>query len=223
MAPEEQSKVSQSSAAASARVTPHELAQAVARIEARQAEEARRQQETIPIGQAVQELGLGLAPEEILAEIEAQRGQEAHRLADQLADVPPPRAATPPLVPASRAATPPVTPTLSASPAAPVPTPSIAPAAPTLASAQPAASAEVASCPACGRKLLTRASALCNWCGERIENPDYQAQAEAQRHALDQAERTQVDSIAQEEAKFGVFGRLKRRAKLGQGPKPGLG
>lgn len=205
MASEEQSKVSQSSAAASARVTPHELAQAVARIEARQAEEARRQQETIPIGQAVQELGLGLAPEEILAEIEAQRGQEAHQLATQLADPPPPRAATPPLVPAS-----------SISPTAPVP-------APAPASAQPAASAEVASCPACGRKLLTRASALCNWCGERIENPDYQAQAEAQRHALDQAERTQVDSIAQEEAKFGVFGRLKRRAKLGQGPKPGLG
>lgn len=193
--------------AAQARVTPEELAQAVARIEARQAAQARRLEATIPIGQAVEELGLGLAPEEILAEIEAQRGQESRRMADRLADTPSPRAAAAPIVPRP----------IAANPA----TPNTAP--PNAAPSQPAANTDVANCPACGRKLLTRTSALCNWCGARIDNPDYQAQAEAQRHALDQAERTQVDTIAQEEAKFGVFGRLKRRAKMGQGPKPGLG
>lgn len=196
--------------AAQARVTPEELAQAVARIEARQAEQqaqAAREAETIPIGQAVEELGLGMAPEEILAEIEAQRTQDTRRMAEGLAGVPLPRT---PLA-ASTAAS------------APLPAPlGVVPQPPTAVPA-PQLVAEVASCPACGRKLLTRTSALCNWCGARIDNPNYQAQAEAQRQALDQAERTQVDTIAQEEAKFGVFGRLKRRAKLGQGPKPGLG
>lgn len=193
MAPEEHDH-SQNSAAAHARVTPEELAQAVARIEARQAEQARREAATIPIGQAVEELGLGIAPEDILAQVQEQREQEAQRMAARLADA---------LPPASAAA------------------PAVAPHA--MPADQSVGKAEVANCPACGRKLLTRTSALCNWCGARIDNPDYQAQAEAQRHALDQAERTQVDTIAQEEAKFGVFGRLKRRAKLGQGPKPGLG
>lgn len=194
MALEEQNNNPQNSPAASARVTPEELARAVARIEAREAEQARRLESTIPIGQAVEELGLGLAPEEILAEIEAQRGQDTQRMTDQLPDaLLPPAAAMASL----------------GSKAAPAP--------------QPAPVSEVANCPACGRKLLTRTSALCNWCGARIDNPDYQAQAEAQRHALDQTERTQVESIAQEEARYGVFGRLKRRAKLGQGPKPGLG
>ncbi len=168
MAPEKQNDP-QPLPAASARVTPEELARAVARIEARQAEQARQQEATIPIGQAVEELGINVAPEEILAEVQAQRGQ-------------------PPM---------------------PVP--------------PPGATIEVANCPACGRKLLTRTSALCNWCGARIDNPDYQAQAEAQRQALDQTERTQVEIMAQEEARYGVFGRLKRRAKLSQGPKPGLG
>ncbi len=193
MAPEEQNHL-HNSPAASARVTPEELAQAVARIEARQAAQAKRLETTIPIGQAVEELGLGMAPEEILAEVQAQRGQDRGRMTGQLPDASLPRAAA--------AASP-------GSEATPAP--------------QLGAASEVANCPACGRKLLTRTSALCNWCGARIENPDYQAQAEAQRHALDQTERTQVESIAQEEARYGVFGRLKRRAKQGQGPKPGLG
>lgn len=194
MATEEQKHDPQHSAAASARVTPEELAQALACIEARQAEQAKQQKATIPIGQAVKELGLNAAPEEILAEIQAQRDQNALRMTDRLPDVLPPMATTP--VPAAPAAVP---------------------------GTQPNAMPEVANCPACGRKLLTRTSALCNWCGARIDNPEYQAQAEAQRHALDQVERTQVDAIAQEEARYGVFGRLKRRAKQGPGPKPGLG
>ncbi len=192
MASEDQPQAQNANAAAQARVTPEELAQALARIEARQAEQAKQQQATIPIGQAVEELGLGIAPEEILAEIQARRGQDKGRMTDQLPNAP---------SPAKAAAVDPV--------AVPIP--------------QPAASSEVANCPACGRKLLTRTSALCNWCGARIDNPDYQAQAEAQRQALDQMERMQVETIAQEEARYGVFGRLKRRAKLGQGPKPGLG
>lgn len=196
--------------AAQARVTPEELAQAVARIEARQAEQqaqAAREAEMIPIGQAVEELGLGMAPEEILAEIEAQRTQNTRRMAEGLAEVPLPR--TPLAVSTAASASLPAPLGVVSQPPTAVPAPQLV--------------AEVANCPACGRKLLTRTSALCNWCGARIDNPDYQAQAEAQRQALDQAERTQVDTIAQEEAKFGVFGRLKRRAKLGQGPKPGLG
>lgn len=192
MATEGQPQPQQINTAASARVTPEELAQAVARIEARQAGQIRQQEATIPIGQAVEELGLDVAPEDILAEVQAQRGQAVGRLAYGLPDTLPPAPAPQP----------------SGTATAPAPQPS---------------ATEVANCPACGRKLLTRTSALCNWCGARIDNPNYQAQAEAQRHALDQTERTQVESIAQEEARYGVFGRLKRRAKQGQGPKPGLG
>jgi len=44
-------------------------------------------------------------------------------------------------------------------------------------------------CPACGRKLLTVASVLCNWCGAVIENEDYQKRAAEARAAQDAAER----------------------------------
>lgn len=195
MATEDPSQPHNTHAAANTRVTPEELAQALARIEARQAEQAKHQETTISIGQAMEELGVSVDPELILAEVQAQRGQSARRMTESLANTPRPLAAQ----------------AVSNAPAAvPVPQPR-------------AAADEVANCPACGRKLLTRASALCSWCGARIDNPDYQVQAEAQRHALDQAERTQVETIAQEEARYGVFGRLKRRAKQGLGPKPGPG
>lgn len=39
-------------------------------------------------------------------------------------------------------------------------------------------------CPQCGRKLLSKASARCNWCGKEIEDPAYQAQAETAREAF---------------------------------------
>ena len=68
-------------------------------------------------------------------------------------------------------------------------------------------------CPNCGRKLLTQTSALCNWCGEKINDPDYQQQAAANRMERDQAERVAVEAVMQEEAEFGVLGRLRRRAK----------
>lgn len=39
-------------------------------------------------------------------------------------------------------------------------------------------------CPHCGRKLLSKASVRCNWCGTEIEDPTYQAQAENRREAF---------------------------------------
>lgn len=64
------------SPAANVRVTPEELAAALARLEARQGE----REGTIPLGDAVQELGLNATPEELLHEIEAGRSrpQENH-------------------------------------------------------------------------------------------------------------------------------------------------
>ena len=57
------------SPAAQIRVTPQELAAALARLEARQG----GLDGTIPLGDAVQELGLNTTPEELLREIEAGR------------------------------------------------------------------------------------------------------------------------------------------------------
>lgn len=71
----------------------------------------------------------------------------------------------------------------------------------------------ITHCPACSRKLLTQTSALCNWCGAKINDPVYQARAAENRSTLDQIERRQVETVVQEEARYGVFGRLKRRAK----------
>jgi len=39
-------------------------------------------------------------------------------------------------------------------------------------------------CAHCGRKLLSHISARCNWCGGEIDDPEYQAQAEASRAAF---------------------------------------
>ena len=59
--------------AARVRVKPDELARAVAAVQARKEAEARYLAETVAIGETVQDLGLDLTPEEVLAEIEAQR------------------------------------------------------------------------------------------------------------------------------------------------------
>ena len=67
----EENSVVSSLPAAQVRVTPQELAAALARIEARQGE----QEGTIPLGDAVQELGLNTTPEELLREIEAGRAR----------------------------------------------------------------------------------------------------------------------------------------------------
>jgi len=60
------------SPAAQVRVTPQELAAALARLEARQG----GLDGTIPLGDAVQELGLNATPEELLREIEAGRARQ---------------------------------------------------------------------------------------------------------------------------------------------------
>ncbi len=72
-------------------------------------------------------------------------------------------------------------------------------------------------CPQCHRKLLTQASVLCNWCGAKIDDPEYQAKAAETRQALDQQEKAQIEAMIQEEARFGILGRLKRRAKTSSG------
>ena len=67
--------------AARIRVTPHELAQAMAIVEARQEAEAKHQEakakhlaDTIALGEAVQ-LGLAVTPEELLSEVQSLRAQ----------------------------------------------------------------------------------------------------------------------------------------------------
>ena len=72
-------------------------------------------------------------------------------------------------------------------------------------------------CPSCKRKLLTQTSVLCNWCGAKIEDPEFLARAAESRQAMDEQERTQLETIIQEQARFGVFGRLKHRAKTNPG------
>ena len=59
--------------AAKVRVTPEELATALSRIEARKDAGQRQVDGTIPIGEAVQQLGIDITPEEVLAEVQAIR------------------------------------------------------------------------------------------------------------------------------------------------------
>lgn len=82
--------------------------------------------------------------------------------------------------------------------------------------AQPS-EAVVAVCPACRRKLLTQTSTLCNWCGAKIDNPDYQARAAQSRQERDQQERAALEAVIQEEAQHGILGRLKRLGKQNKG------
>jgi predicted amidophosphoribosyltransferase len=77
----------------------------------------------------------------------------------------------------------------------------------------PVAKPDVKSCPYCKRKLLTQTSALCNWCGKKIDDPDYQEKAALTRQQQDQHVRAQVEAAVQEDARYGILGRLKRRAK----------
>ena len=65
-----------SQTAAQVRVTPEELATAVSRIEARKDTDQRRAEGTIPIEEAVQQLGLQVTPEEVLAEVRAGRQRQ---------------------------------------------------------------------------------------------------------------------------------------------------
>ena len=91
--------------------------------------------------------------------------------------------------------------------------PTIWPPAPQSQAAQQAVQVEVAVCPACKRKLLTQTSALCNWCGARIDNPEYQERAALGRQERDQQERAALEVTIQEEAQHGILGRLRRLGK----------
>ena len=62
--------------AAKVRVTPEELAAAIARLEARQESSRRHQDGTVAIGEVVDELGLQTTPEEVLAEVQAERARQ---------------------------------------------------------------------------------------------------------------------------------------------------
>ncbi len=88
------------------------------------------------------------------------------------------------------------------------------------ASAADGAAADIAVCPACHRRLLTRTSALCNWCGAKIDNPDYQARAAQTRAERDAQERAALEAQVQEEAQHGILGRLKRLGKQNKNTPP---
>lgn len=61
------------------RVTPEELAAAISRLDARKDANQRHADATIPIGEAVQQLGLEATPEEILAEVRTVRASKPKR------------------------------------------------------------------------------------------------------------------------------------------------
>lgn len=83
--------------AAQTRVTPEELAHAIATLEARKLDDQRHQDSTIPIGEAVRELNLDATPEEVLAEVRAQR--EAQSAVPPPAQSIPANSQTPPIPP----------------------------------------------------------------------------------------------------------------------------
>lgn len=84
--------------AAQTRVTPEELAHAIATLEARRLDAERVQAGTIPIGEAVRELNLDATPEEVLTEVRAQRqAQSAPPSPPQSAQTHAPAPPTPPL------------------------------------------------------------------------------------------------------------------------------
>ena len=71
-------------------------------------------------------------------------------------------------------------------------------------------------CPSCKRKLLTQTSALCNWCGAKIDDPEYQMTAAQIRQSQDQTQRVRVEESQREKPKYGLFGRFVNK----QPPKP---
>ena len=64
-------------AASQQRITPEEMSVALAALESRREEEAQRMAGTVPIGQAVQELGLDVTPEQVWEQVQAQRAAAA--------------------------------------------------------------------------------------------------------------------------------------------------
>lgn len=62
--------------AAEVRVTPEELAAAITRLEAKKDAHQRQADSTVAIGDVVEQLGLDATPEEVLAEVEAERTRQ---------------------------------------------------------------------------------------------------------------------------------------------------
>ena len=75
------------------------------------------------------------------------------------------------------------------------------------------AAADIVTCPECKRRLLTQTSMLCNWCGAKINDPEYQIRAAQNRLERDRQERTDLEEVIQEEAEHGILGRLRRLGK----------
>ena len=75
------------------------------------------------------------------------------------------------------------------------------------------AEGEITHCPHCKHKLLTHRSVLCNWCGARIDDPLYQSRAAEERARQDAAAKEKLAAEAEETRKYGVVGRLRRKAK----------
>jgi hypothetical protein len=78
---------------------------------------------------------------------------------------------------------------------------------------QQADGAPLTSCPHCRRKLLSTRSILCNWCGKRIDDPEYLERAAHERAMEDARLRDQVEKELDETARLGVLGRLQRKGK----------
>jgi hypothetical protein len=76
-----------------------------------------------------------------------------------------------------------------------------------------AAETELTHCPHCRHKLLTHRSVLCNWCGQPIKDEKYLARAAAERAAVDEELRQKIKIETEETAKYGIVGRLRRKAK----------
>ena len=99
-------------------------------------------------------------------------------------------------------------------------TPTTWPPPPQAAAAADSAKPDIAACPACQRRLLTQTSALCNWCGAKIDNLDYQTRAAQTRAERDAQERAALEAQVQEEAQHGILGRLKRLGKQNKNAPP---
>jgi hypothetical protein len=72
---------------------------------------------------------------------------------------------------------------------------------------------DLSVCPACGRKLLSTRSILCNWCGSKIADIRYQQKAAAERAQADNAQRQAIEEDQRLVAQYGVWGKIKRTAK----------
>lgn len=77
MLKQEQETISETPAS-QVRVTPEEMAKAMAAIEARKQQEAHQKATTLTLGEAVQDLALDTTPEELFTEVKRQRAERAN-------------------------------------------------------------------------------------------------------------------------------------------------